>query len=270
MYYVMHFYIDKTPDLTDTSNILRMTDVFQSEFGMTFDYINYSVLNPDGNGFLHDDRYELSGAGIVKFRNIVIEPQIIGKYGDISNPIISISQDYKSDEFFRDNYIMCLYPANDRLMGIYVYIKKNKSTTISFLCYSNVIEKLENIGYRVNNSFVELYYWKRACNSLLGDCSNMISTYYARKFREQRGRHQRCGYRNHVFDIFAVNSILKELLDDNKLKQIEHIVGSDHIKTAGSSVIFEIPDLASQTPLYRCRKKKMIRELHTILQDLLR
>ena len=52
MYCSLRFFVDQTPDLTKAQNILRIFELVESVLEIPFDYIQYSVFNPDKDDLL--------------------------------------------------------------------------------------------------------------------------------------------------------------------------------------------------------------------------
>ena len=265
MYGTMFFYIDRNADQFDADHLLSIIELFSRTVGIDFQEIKLWLWDPDGNDMLINKTYKWNEKGKARFLASDIKAAVTGKYGDVATPSI-IAQ--SMTDRFGDNpkvYLDIDLPSKNLPMKIglelnYAYI--NKKMTLQ--TYADLIAGLLQSDYTVNNSFLYIHFRKSMRYTL--ESSNI-------PFEPPRGyineirmdEHFRHGSLDHVTDIFAANSVTREMLGESGIEKLKKIVGDDNVILVGDSVVFALDDLGKITGLYNLTYMGRVKKLRVFL-----
>ncbi len=268
MYYVMHFYVENDMSKNEQEKVVLMLNMFSKIFNVSFDYIGYELFNPDKDGYLKSERYDCDKNGIDQFKRIDMILRCVGKNGEIATPIIYAADEKNSDQWIGNGYVQCIYPANDEAMLIILYLKSDKSR-ISSKSYVSAIRNLNEMGYHVNNSFVDYFFTEKGPFRLTGLIYTSPFSFFEKRDRSYRVIHAKRKYKDHIRDIYTANSILQSAIGAGDLLMLTKLLGEQSVCQVDDSIVFSICDLEKLSCLYRIEQKKMINRLRKSLPNII-
>lgn len=268
MYYTIHFYVENDLSENEQEKILMMFDLLSDIFGLSFKYFGYDLFDPDRDGYIGHEKYQYDSKGFSRFRETNLTLKYCGKLGDITAPIIYASDKNNGNQWIGNGYVQCIYPENDRALLIILYGKvKNNDMTIE--SYIHAIKRLNEIGYHVNNSFVDFFFSERGPFRLTGMEYTSIFSPFENRDRKYRVSHERKSYKNHIRDIYAANSVLYATLGEENIRTLSDLIGEKSIYQVDDSIVFSICKFDSISYLYRLRKNGIIKQIRADLRDII-
>ena len=262
MYCYLSFFMDKSPKKTNSRLVLDIFEMFESELGKTYDYINHVLFNPDGNGYVINRKYHYNQKGKEKFLNSEIVPLITGKYGDTDAPFVTATCKNKFDQYFSDFKVSFFFPEYNMPMQIEVIYKEKNTKKMSFSKYTKIISYFHKIGFHVNNSMWHVYNQRNEATSFMrmSTLMNTINPFRRRNAKSIR-KHMENRRLNNIVDVFCANSIVLSAIDEEKKNRIIDIVGNNNVLEIDDVLVFALPNSEKIRPIYRIKYMIMISKL---------
>ena len=157
------------------------------------------------------------------------------------------------------------YPIIRWPLVIYIDLRLFKNKGIDFNKYTYLINKLNEIGYHVNNGFYSIYLKKSEASTLCGTrIGNLISLQGKRNIRNF-ACHSSHNYVNHLMGIYYANSIVANALSDDQINRIREIVGKDNVVIENGILSFTLDKIEKVTPFYHLKYLGKIKKLEKLL-----
>lgn len=263
MYCSLRLFIDKTPDLSDSSNFLNVVELCSNFCNKSIDYLTCYACNVDSDEMMMNKKFNYNEKGIEKFK----KTKIISS-NEVENRIFTtLCGMKKCDDFepFSDIRIYMIYPLNSLPLEIYFDFKLCSNNKVSFVKYCTFIRQLNAIGYRVNNSFCYICSLKRETLTLDGIRDGSFITLQGRNNLNSSAIHRFNSSLNRFMNIYYFNSITINALNDKKIKGIIDIVGKENVKVEDDILSFALDSVDNITPLYHLKYLNKIKKLRKLL-----
>lgn len=193
---------------------------------------------------------------------------VYGEDGDVSVPIISAyDEEPKWNETFKECLAVVVYPGKNRPMIVKLDYKQIEGQKIDVTQYSRVIQKLNELGAHVDNSFVHYYRYKKESISLDG----ILCDTYTISMRINSTMHRKHAindYRHRIMDVFFLNSIACGNTEiDGKFEELTKHLGKENVIRTGDSIIFSVPKKDLIIGNYRIQNLKSIIGVNKLLSS---
>ena len=270
MYCSMMFFLDRNIEekrITDFDIILKALSMLKNKLHLECCKLEYSLDNPDKSGsyILHSKKNWAGDYKTPPFQFDII-PSVQGKYGDVSHTFINYYDSLDAGGFYYKSSIDIIYPSDNMSMFIKVFFKVKEEIVSDYIIFAEIIEELEALGLFINNSFLHLYNRKKESSSLIGMQVGSLTTLQQcnniKRFQKHMHEYKLV---DHLMDVYFVNSIKEELLDEEQKKCLIDIVGEKHVFSAGHSLVFTLPD-DQEIMFYRLKNRKAINEIRELLK----
>lgn len=265
MYCSLRFYIDETPDLTKAQNILGIFELFENVFGISYDYVLYTLFDPDKDSIFVDEKYIYNTLGKTEFLNANILPLLVGKNGDYSAPFITASCNGKSTKIYSGICVQTQFPAYTKPFIIKVDYKQKDAEKLTLQKYVFFVHALTAMGFRVNNCFYHVYSKKNEATTLDGGQVGSSIHYYGRQNLKKYLLHSREGCLNRFMDIYCFNSIRLDSIKNGMQEAIWDVVGNSNTMIVDGILSFALGDSNDLTPSYRIKYRFLLKKLRKLL-----
>lgn len=266
MYCSLRIYADKTTDSISAQNILSLFDLFDSVFGWSNDYISYVLFDPDDDRMLTDKNYTYDSRGKKDFSDTNIPAVIVGKYGDLSAPIITASCTENAGQLYSKHRIQIQYPISSEPYIIRVDYSQKEAQKLTFESYNYILQSLSTCGFSVNNGIYHVYRNKNEAATLdggqIGSCLGLCG----RANLKNNLNHRKCGCRDRIMGVYYVNSVRTDSISAKTLEAIKNVVGSSNVIHDGEVFSFSLGSMINATPDYRIRRAIALNKLQSILR----
>ena len=267
MYCSLRLFIDKTPDLTENSNFLKVVELCSNFSNKSLDYITCFVCKEDDDDdeMIMDKRFNYDEKGIEKFKNTKIIISNEDKNEDKLFVIIRAMKNCGDLEPFSDISICMICPTNSLPFQIKFDFKLCGNNKVSFIKYFTFIKQLNDVGYHVNNSFCNICRLKSETLTLDGIREGSFTTLQGRTNLRSSAIHRFNNYLNRFMNIYYFNSISINALNDNKIKGILDTVGKENDEVEDDILSFALDRVENITPLYHLKYLYKIKKLRILL-----
>lgn len=265
MYCSLRVYVDKTSDLVSTKNILYLFQLFANTLGLSYDYISYTLFDPENDCMLIDEKYSYNLVGKKVFANANILPVVIGRYGDLSAPFITATCIGKSAQLYSAQRVQIQFPVSSEPFVIRVDYAQKATQKLTLETYNFLIQSLADIGFCVNNGFYHVYRNKNEAVTLDGGQIGSVIGCCGHVNLKNFLIHHKKGCCNRLMGIYCANSIRIDSLRRDSLEAIVNIVGSSNVILEDNICSFALGNMQKITPSYRIRYAIMLNKLQKIL-----
>lgn len=202
------------------------------------------------------------------FTDLEYQTAVFGEDGDISAPIIeAYDEEPKWNETFNECKTLIMYPVKSCPMIVKLDYKPLGTKKIGIIQYARVIQKLNDLGAHVDNSFVHYYQLKKESSSLDGIIFG-TSTVSMHINTEMHLKHAANGYRHRIMDVFFLNSIACGNTEiDGKFEELTKHLGKENVIRTGDSIIFSVPKKDLIIGNYRIQNLKSIIGVNKLLSS---
>lgn len=265
MYCSLRFYVDETPDLTKSQNILCIFELFESVLEIKYDCILHMLFNPDKDDLLIHEKYSYNTQGIAAFLDADILPTYLGKSGDFSAPFISATCNGKATQIYSRIHVETQFPAYTQPFIIRVDYEQKYASKLTPEKYVFLTQALSTMGFRINNCFYHVYTKKKEATTLDGGQVGSFINYYERKNLQKSVLHHSKGCLNRFMDIYCFNSIRLDLLKPETIRAITDIVGDSNLTITDGVLSFALGSVDELSPNYRLTHHHTLRKLKKLL-----
>lgn len=266
MYCSLRIYADKITNSISTQNILSLFDLFDGIFDWSHDYISYMLFDPDDDHMLIDKNYSYDSRGKKDFSDANIPEVIIGKYGDLSAPIITASCTEKAMQLYSKQRVQIQYPISSEPYIIRVDYSQKGKQMLTLESYNYIIQSLYACGFSVNNGIYHVYRNKNEATTLDGGQIGSFLGFYGRDNIKKYLKHRNCGCRDRTMGIYYANSVCTNSISKQTLEAIKDVVGSNNFILDNNICSFSLGNMINATPNYRIRRAIIINKLQNILR----
>ena len=265
MYCSLRFFVDQTPDLAKAQNILRIFEVAKSVLEIPFDYISYTLFDPDKDDLLIHEKYSYNTQEIAAFLDADILPTYLGKSGDFSAPFISATCNGKATQIYARIRVETQFPAYTQPFIIRVDYEQKNAPKLTLEKYVFLIQALSTMGFRINNCFYHVYTKKNEATTLDGGQVGSFTNYYERNNLQKFVLHHGEGCLNRFMDIYCFNSVRLDLLKPETIRAITDIVGDSNLTITDGVLSFALGSVDELSPNYRLTHHHTLRKLQKLL-----
>lgn len=265
MYCSLRFYIDKTPDLTSALPFLALVKFISETINYPIDYLGYVLLDPNSDNYLINERYKYNEKGIRRFSSVSIIPSLESKEGETMSPVLIASRLCPDFELYSDISIWLSYQMSRFPMSLLVNFKYSRNNKIDFDRYLYLIEKMNEIGYHVNNGFYSGYFRKNEALTFEGGRIGHYLSFQGKRNIDNFNYHRMHNLLNHLMGIYYANSIVANVLSDDQINKIREIVGKENVVVEEGILSFTLDTTEKMTPFYHLKYLKIIKKLEKLL-----
>lgn len=266
MYCSLRIYVDKITDSVSAQNILSLFDLFDSVFEWSHDYISYMLFDPDNDRMLIDKNYSYDFRGKKDFSDIKIPAVIVGKYGDVSAPIITASCTESAMQLYSKQRVQIQYPISSGPYIIRVDYSQKGTHMLTLESYNYIIQSLCACGFSVNNGIYHVYRNKNEATTLDGGQIGSFLGFYGRVNIKNYLKHRKGGCRGRTMGVYYVNSVRTDSISEQTLEAIKDVVGSSNIIQEDNVFSFSLGPMINAAPNYWIRRAITINKLQNILR----
>jgi len=265
MYCSLRIYVDKITDSISAQNILSLFDLFDSVFEWSHDYISYMLFDPDNDRMLIDKNYSYDSRGKKDLSDINIPAVIVGKYGDLSAPIITASCVENAMQLYSKQRVQIQYPISSEPYIIRVDYSQKGTKMLTLESYNYIIQSLCACGFSVNNGIYHVYRNKNEATTLDGGQIGSFLGFNGRVNLKNYLKHRKDGCRDRTSGIYYANSVRTDSISKHTLEAIKDVVGSSNVILENNIFSFSLGDMINATPNYRIRRAIILKKLQNIL-----
>ena len=265
MYCSLRFFVDKTPDLTKAQNILDIFELFEHTLRVSYDYILYTVFDPDKDDPLIDKKYFYNTYWKEIFLTDDILKMFIGKSGDFSAPIITATCAGKSTQIYSKIRVQIQFPVYTQPFVICVDYEQQYTDEFTFRKYNFLIQSLTAMGFHINNCFYHIYPKKNEAATLdRGQVGHFLNCYEQRNLKKSVLHHSN-GCLNRFMDIYYFNSVRLSMLTPEIISKIADIVGTNNLIITDDILSFALGNAGKESLNYRITHHYELRKLEKLL-----
>ena len=260
MYGSLRLFIEKTPDAVGAETIVSLMDVLSAELGIPYDFIQYTLPDPDSNRDLVDQVFPVNEAGRERFRKEEIIPLYTGCHGDLSTPIFSASCDQESCSLYKNIRIRVIFPHDCFPFEISAdFDLKQRKKPFDFSSYQGILSKVETMGFEINNSFCSIYGRKNLAATFDGGQIGSFPGLSGRRNIESAVLHRKHLCMNRLQSVYHFNSLKRSSISPDVMKEIHNVVEDSNLMEDKDSFFFALS--TSSRLKYHIQKYRAVRIL---------
>jgi hypothetical protein len=200
------------------------------------------------------------------FSDINIPAVIVGKYGDLSAPIITASCVENAMQLYSKHRVQIQYPISSEPYIIRVDYSQKGTQMLTLESYNYIIKSLCACGFCVNNGIYHVYRNKNEATTLDGGQIGSFLGLYGRVNLKNYLKHRKEGCRDRTMGIYYANSVRTDSISKQILKTIEDVVGSSNVILENNIFSFSIGNMMNASPNYRIRQAIILNKLQNLLR----
>lgn len=265
MYGSIRIFVDKTPEWIGAQNILGVFELFADALGKTYDFISYTLFDPDKDCALIDEKFLYDPAGKKRFLDTSIIPVAFGEKGDLSAPFLSATCEGKANQIYAEISVQVQFPVYSAPFTIRVDYEQKGIGALSLEKYARLIQGLCALGFPVNNAFYHVYSRKNEAATLDGGQIGPLISLREHENLRNSVMHRKESCLNRIMGIYCANSIRLDSLSEEVQKEITAIVGSGNVMIADDIFSFALGNMETLTPTHRIRCWVVRKKLQKLL-----
>lgn len=263
MYGSYRFYIDRWPKKITASDVLDIFDMLGSALGASFTRIIHTLFSMDNDEPITNVEYTNDTHGREAFISSGIVLLFTSKFGEQFDSFFTATCNVAANKLYDCIYINVRLPFSSNPLIISIdYDNNYVSKDINFSRFIYIHNRLNDMGYRVNNAFHCKYHRKNTAACFDGGQIGSIVPLKEKRWIRRSVAHRQKRCTNCMIDLFEENSVLRDTLSDAAKEEIKNVVGDSSVSELAESFIFSIPTNSSSIISdYSPRKKSKIKKI---------
>lgn len=266
-YYSIRMYIAEYPLVINCQDLLEMADAISNLLGCKYDYLGYTLLDPDYNYKDLGVMLKNTEKNRKKFLKLSIPTTYKGKKDDwLAAPFVRFEAKGKNDYQYPFYELRFDYSSSkSQYLCISIDIKERLlAKEITLKDFNKVLDIVNSKGYVIQSSFLDYYVGNsKRVNFDSGESAFDTANDYrildhSVKFREE--------WKNKIMDVFYMNTFDKKLVSSDAIEKIAKIVGKENLIWHEQKFIFKLPESKTSYLLNRILTVKSRRKIKGILQ----